>query len=300
MDGRSGRIDWAGQFDPAAGELLAVQDEIVQRLVATIAGQVENKTIDEARRERPESAAAFDLLLQGIYHANRLDRESNAMALARFEEAVAREPDYALAWAWLALMRLRKWAWQPSSTDLVPVEQAAARALSLDSSESWCHLVAGQVAMYRRQLDKAEVHHKKALSLNPYDCHIMALRSPLATYLGKPEEGIEWAKRAMSLYPGHPAWYETNLGLAHYCARNYREAEQAYAAIAEPQVGVLAGLAAARARLGDKEGAKAAASLLLEKAPSFSSELLVQMRPFKHETDRDHLRQGLLEAGLPR
>lgn len=154
--------------------------------------------------------------------------------------------------------------------------------------------------MYKGELDKAEVHHKKALSLNPYDCHIMALRSPLATYLGKPEEGIEWAMRAMSLYPGHPAWYATNLGLAHYCARNYREAEQAYAAIAEPQAGVLAGLAAARARLGDRDGAQAAARLLLEKAPAFSSELLAKMRPFKHEADRDHLRQGLLEAGLPR
>jgi adenylate cyclase len=300
MDGRTGRIIWAGQFDPACEGLLAVQDEIVQRLVATIAGRVEEETIDEARRKRPESVAAFDLLLQGIFHANRLDQDSNALALARFEEVVAREPDYALAWAWLALMRLRKWAWQPGKAELAPVELLAARALSLDPSESWCHLVAGQVAMYQGELDKAEVHHKKALSLNPYDCHIMALRSPLATYLGKPEEGIEWAKRAMSLYPGHPAWYATNLGLANYCARNYREAEQAYAGVADPQVGVLAGLAAARARLGNKAGAQAAARLLLDKVPAFSSELLAQMRPFKHEADRDHLRQGLLEAGLPR
>ena len=299
VEGRSGRTVWAERFDPASEDLVAVQDEIVMRLVATIAGRIEEETIGAARRKRPESAATFDLLLQGIYHANRLDRASNALALTRFEEVVAREPDYALAWAWLALMRLRKWAWKPAAADLAPVEEAAKRALTLDPSESWCHLVAGQVAMYRGELETAEVHHKKALSLNPYDCHIMALRSPLATYLGKPEEGIDWALRAMSFYPGHPAWYTTNLGLAHYCARNYREAAEAYASVAEPQVGVLAGLAAARAQLGDRAGAQAAAQSLLKLAPDFSTQLLVGMRPFKRDGDRDHFREGLLKAGLP-
>jgi adenylate cyclase len=299
-EGMTGSTVWAERFDPAGSDLVAVQDEIVRQLVAMIAGRIEAETIAAARRKRPESAAAFDLLLQGIHHANRLDQASNALALALFEKAVAREPDYALAWAWLALMRLRQWAWKPGHADMIAVEQASQRALSMDPSESWCQLVAGQVAMYRRDFGPAEVHHKKALSLNPYDCHIMALRSPLATYLGKPEEGIEWAMRAMSLYPGHPDWYATNLGLAHYCARNYHEAEQAYASVAEPQAGVLAGLAAARARLGDSEGAQAAVRSLLDMVPAFSSELLLGMRPFRHEEDRDHLREGLLEAGLPR
>jgi adenylate cyclase len=298
-DGFTGNTLWAERFDPAGGDLVAVQDEIVQRLVAMIVGRIETETIAAARRKRPESAAAFDLLLQGIHHANRLDPPSNALALALFEKAVAREPEYALAWAWLALMRLRHWAWKPGDADMRAADVAARRALAIDPSESWCQLVVGQVAMYRRDFGPAEVHHKKALSLNPYDCHIMALRSPLATYLGKPEEGIEWAMRAMSLFPGHPDWYATNLGLAHYCARNYLEAEQAYAAVAEPQAGVLAGLAASRAQLGDMEGAQATARELLKMVPAFSSELLLGMRPFRHEEDRNHLRQGLLGAGLP-
>jgi adenylate cyclase len=299
-DGSTGSTVWAERFDPVGGDLIAVQDEIVQRLVAMIAGRIEAETIAVARRKRPESTAAFDLLLQGIHHANRLDQPSNVLALELFEKAAARDPDYALAWAWLALMRLRQWAWKPGDADMRQVEEAAQRALAIDPTESWCQLVAGQVAMYRRDFGPAEVYHKKALSLNPYDCHIMALRSPLATYLGKPEEGIDWAMRAMSLYPGHPDWYATNLGLAHYCARNYREAEQAYSGVAEPQVGVLAGLAAARARLGDSKGARAAVSEVLKMVPAFSSELLVGMRPFRREEDRDHLRQGLLGAGLPR
>ena len=51
-----------------------------------------------------------------------------------------------------------------------PLAERRAQALSLDPSESWCHLVAGQVAMYARDLDAAEVHHKKALALKT-DCN---------------------------------------------------------------------------------------------------------------------------------
>ncbi|PZQ97798.1 MAG: hypothetical protein DI533_11605 [Cereibacter sphaeroides] len=299
VDARTGRTIWAERFDGAAEEILEIQDEVIQRLVATIVGRIEEATTVTSRRKRPESAAAFDLLLQGVHHANRLDSKSNLLAIELLETAVARDPGYALAWAWLALMRLRRWAWTPVQMDLGPVRETAQRALVLDPSESWCHLVAGQVAMYGSALEIAEVHHKKAYSLNPYDCHIMALRAPLATYLGKPEEGADWALRAMSLYPGHPSWYATNLGLAQYCARNYAEAERAYLSVAEPQLGVLAGLAAARAQLGDAKGAESAAQAALRLQPDFSSRVFVGMRPFRRAEDGTHLLEGLTRAGLP-
>jgi adenylate cyclase len=297
-DARTGRTLWADRVEAAPDDLLAMQDDVMQRLVATLAGRIEELSIDASRRKRPGSAQAFDLLLQGIHHANRLDRASNLHAIGLIEAAVQRDPDYALAWAWLALMRLRQWAWRPDVIDLAPVRADAARALALDPSESWCHLVAGQVALYARELEAAEVHHKKALALNPFDCHIMALRSPLATYLGKPEEGIDWATRALSLNPAHPSWYITNLGLAQYAARRYGEAAATYATVPEPQVGVLAGLAAARAQMGDRAGAQSAARAVLALEPGFSAALFLGMRPFKRAEDRDHLAEGFMRAGL--
>ncbi len=298
-EAQTGRTLWADRLEAASDDLLALQDDVIERLVASLAGRIEELSIDASRRKRPGSAQAFDLLLQGIHHANRLDRASNLRAVERFEAAVQRDPDYALAWAWLALMRLRQWAWRPEAADLAPVRADAARALSLDPSDSWCHLVAGQVAMYARELEAAEVHHKKALSLNPYDSHILALRSPLATYLGKPEEGIDWATRALSLNPGHPSWYITNLGLAQYCARRYAEAAATYATVPDPQVGVLAGLAAARAQAGNAAGARAAAQAVRALEPGFSAALFLGMRPFKRAEDRAHLAEGLARAGLP-
>jgi Flp pilus assembly protein TadD len=148
---------------------------------------------------------------------------------------------------------------------------SARRALALDPSESWCYLVLGQIMIYQEQLAEAEQHHQLACELNPFDAHVMALRAPLAVYLGKPDEGEHWARRAMQLKPRHPDWYVTNLGLALYGLGRYEDAVAAYAKVAAPQVGILAGLAASYAQAGRVDRAAAARTRLLELAPTFST-----------------------------
>jgi adenylate cyclase len=169
----------------------------------------------------------------------------------------------------------------------------------MDPSESWCHLVFGQIMMYRRQLAEAEQHHQRAYELNPFDAHVMALRAPLATYLGRPHEGERWARRAMQLNPAHPDWYATNLGLALYSQGRYQEAISAYAKVPAPQIGILAGLAASYAQLGDMDRAAGSRRRLLELAPDFSAERFVGLKPFLREQDSAHLLDGLQRAGLP-
>jgi hypothetical protein len=67
----------------------------------------------------------------------------------------------------LALMRLRNWALHPGKDDLIEVARLADHVLALDPADSWAHLLAGQVDMYRRRLASAEIRHKKAFALNP-------------------------------------------------------------------------------------------------------------------------------------
>jgi adenylate cyclase len=103
----------------------------------------------------------------------------------------------------------------------------------------------------------------------------------------------------MTLNPLHPAWYETNLGLACYCSGAYDEGAAVYSSVPEPQVGVLAGLVACRAQLQDADGAAEARSALLRVAPDFRAQRFVDMRPFKFGSDREHLLDGLRKGGLP-
>ena len=299
LDARSGLTLWAERYDRVLDDLFAVQDEISATVVATLAGELEQEAAGVAARKRPENLAAHDFLLRGIHSARGLDRASAAAALAMFDRALGLDPDYAPALAWSALMQLRLWAWDPASADIDAVLAQAERAVARDSSDSWCHLVVGQVTMYRGELVAAEQHHQRAYELNPFDAHIMALRAPLATYLGKPEEGEQWIRRALALNPRRPDWYVTNLGLALYGQRRYGEAAAAYASVAAPQIGVLAGLAASAAEAGDRAATDAAVQRVLALAPDFSADRFVGYRPFRRDADRDNLRRGLELAGLP-
>ena len=298
VEGSSGKILWAERYDRASRDVFEVQDELIEKIVATLVGRIEQTAAETAIRKRPENLGAFDLLMRGMHYADRLDPASALSAIECFEKALAMTPAYPAAMAMLALMRLRIWAFNPGEIDVADAARLAAQALTLDPADSWCHLVAGQIDMYRGRLDSAEVHHKKAFALNPYDARILALWSPLATYLGKPDEGRRRIEKAMELNPHHPAWYATNLGFACYCSSAYAEGAAVYGSVAEPQVGVLAGLAACRAQLGDAEGAAAARAALLAKAPDFRASLFVENRPFKFSQDREHLLEGLLKAGL--
>ncbi len=298
VEGASGRVLWAERYDRASADVLEVQDELIEKIVATLVGRIEQTGAETAMRKRNQGLGAFDLLMRGMRYADRLDPASARSAIDCFQKALAITPDYPAAVAMLALMRLRDWALHPGESDLADVALLAARALTLDPADSWCHLVAGQIDMYRRRLDAAEVHHKKAYALNPYDARIQALWSPLATYLGKPDEGRTRIEKAMELNPHHPAWYATNLGLACYCSSAYADGAAVYGSVAEPQVGVLAGLAACRAQVGDADGAAVARAALLAMAPSFRAGLFVENRPFKFAEDRKHLLNGLMKAGL--
>jgi len=299
IEGVSGRVLWAERYDRAAADVLDVQDELIEQIVATLVGQLHDAGAGVALRKRPDSLDAFDLLMRGLHYADRLDPASAESAIRCFEQSLALAPDYPAATAMLALMRLRDWALHPGERDIGPVAFLAERALTLDPADSFSHLVAGQVDMYNKRLDAAEVHHKKAHALNPYDARVLALWSPLATYLGKPEEGRRRIERAMELNPRHPAWYVTNLGLARYCSRTYAEGAAAYESVASPQIGVLAGLAACRAQLGDIERAGVARAALIAMAPNFRASFFADSRPFKFAEDREHLLEGLRKAGLP-
>ncbi|MGN6467676.1 MAG: adenylate/guanylate cyclase domain-containing protein, partial [Rhizobiaceae bacterium] len=158
LDARSGLTLWAERYDRPLGDLFATQDEISATIVSTLAGQIEGETAAAAARKRTENMEAYDFLLRGIHQARDLDPKAAGAALKLFEQALALDPEYAAALAWFALMKLRLWAWHPEPAGGEAMFAAAKRALTLDPSDSWCHLVYGQIALYLGRFAEAEQH----------------------------------------------------------------------------------------------------------------------------------------------
>ena len=107
-------------------------------------------------------------------------------------------------------------------------------------------------------------HQERALGLNPNNDLIVVQQGELLTWLGRPEEGIDWIRKAMRLNPYHPERFWSHLGRAYFVARRYAEAVEAFARISRPDHTHHAFLAAACAQMGDATAARAHAEEVLQ------------------------------------
>jgi adenylate cyclase len=103
----------------------------------------------------------------------------------------------------------------------------------------------------------------------------------------------------MRLNPYHPARFWNHLGRAHFVARQYALAIEAFKHITAPDHTHMAFLAACCAQLGDIAAAQARAAEVVSRAPGFTVAGYLGTLPYRDDGDREHHRLALLKAGLP-
>ena len=300
IEADSGAHLWAERYDRTLEDVFAVQDEVVSTIAGTLAGRIEATSSARARRKPTTELAAYDCVLRGMEHLAGYGEEANAEAQAMFERATTLDPGYALAKAFLALTIYVDWI--PERSEALKFERALAlarEAVALDGGDSRCQRILGEIALAAREFDRADFHSDRALVLNPNDAHAAAYRAYILTYLGRPEEAIDWMHKAMRLNPFHPGWYWPTLARALHAAGRYEEAIRVYERIAVPRFFHLACLAACHRQLDRAEEAGRFIAKTLEAKPDFCSKVWVSTLPFRSEGDRTRLYAELRRAGLP-
>jgi adenylate cyclase len=300
VEAAGGRHVWAERYDRPADDVFAIQDEVVRTVAATLAGRVEAAGAEGLRRRPTPSLSAYECVLRG----NALpvgDPVQEAAAHQLFEQAVTLDPDYARAYAQLAISHLKRWldGMSESSKDLDRAFELATRAIVLDAQEIVCHTALSFVQLCRRRYDEAEFHARKALALNPNRPNSLAAMAEFFAFTGRPDEAVAFISDAMRLDPHHPAWYWGDLGAAHFAARRYAEAIAAIRHRPNLQFTWQAYLAACHAQLGEDEAMRAAAAEVLRLRPDFSVAVFTTHHPYKVAADREHLASSLRKAGLP-
>ena len=301
IDAETDRHVWAERYDRELEDIFAIQDEVIAAIVATLPGRVEQATYDRAGRKPTDSMAAYELVLAGKVLHHRSNPEANAEALQLLERALALDPNYAHAHAWKACVLGQTWVngWC-KDRDLVwsrVVEELQA-ALGLDDNDSDVHRILAAVSLTSDDHGKAMYHQERGLALNPNNDLIVVQQGELLTWLGRPEEGIEWIRKAMRLNPYHPERFWNHLGRAYFVARRYAEAIEAFRRITRPDASHHAFLAAAHAQLGDAAAARAHATEVLTRDPAFTLATYLATLHYKQPEDLEHHRAALLEAGL--
>ena len=302
IDAETDRHIWAERYDRKIEDIFAIQDEVTSAIVGTLPGRIEAAGHDRAKRKPPQSMAAYEYVLTGKILHHRSTPEDNAEAQRMLDRAIALDPKYAHAHAWKACVLAQTWVnnWCEDRRDTWKrVVDEAHVALALDDNDSDVHRVLAAVNLAHDEHEKAQYHQERALGLNPSNDLILVQQGELLTWLGRPEDGIEWIRKAMRVNPYHPERFWNHLGRAHYTARQYSDAVAALSRITRPACMHHALLAAALAQLGDKTAAEAHTQEVLRQDAAFSSQRFLSTFHYQLDSDRNHLREGLVKAGLP-
>jgi adenylate cyclase len=301
IDAETDRHIWAERYDRELEDIFTIQDEMTRAIVATLPGRVEAATHDRAKRKPTDNMAAYECVLAAKVLHHRSTRDDNAEAQHLLDRALALDPNYAHAHAWKACVLGQTWVYNWCTDRDATFQQVAAEleiTLALDDNDSDVHRILAALNLNRDDHDKAAYHQERALALNPNYDLVVVQQGELLTWLGRPEEGIDWIKKAMRLNPYHPERFWSHLGRACYCAEKYAEAAEAFSRITRPDHTHHAFLAATFAQMGNAVAAAAHAAEALKCEPTFSVAGHLTTQHYKREVDRLRHEAGLLKAGL--
>jgi len=302
IDARTDRHVWAERYDRELADIFAMQDEVTASIVATVSGRVEAAAVERVQRSPTTNMRAYEYLLAAKVLHHRSTAEDNSEAQKMVDKALALDPNYAHAHAWRGCIVGQSWvySWCPDrdkAWNIIVAELGT--ALNLDDNDSDVHRILAAINLNRGDHEAAQYHQERALALNPNNDLIVVQHGEYMTWIGRPEEGVEWIRKAMRLNPHHPERFWNHLGRAYFVARKYPEAIEAFRHISKPDTFHHAFLAAAAAMAGDPATAELHRKQVLATDASFTADGYLATLHYKRMEDTEHHREALLRAGLP-
>lgn len=228
VDTNDGSLLWGEQYVREAADILALEQEISTEISEQLRLKLTSAQKRSLAKRSTENKEAYQLYLKGRYHWNMRSEEGIRKSVEFFEQAIALDPTFALAYAGLAdsYNLLGSYAAKPAATLFLRAKATALKALSLDDKLAEAHAALAAVKLWRDfDWEGGERGFRKAIDLNPSysNAHLW-----LALYLaamGSLDEALSEIRFALAL---DPLSRVINLNLARilYFARRFDEGIQ--------------------------------------------------------------------------
>ena len=166
---RSARILWAESYAGRLDDTFGVLDDIGNRIVASIAGQIELAERNRAVLKAPNSLDAWEAHHRGLWHMVRFNREDNDQARHFFEAAVRLDPTFARPHAGLSFTHFQSafLGWSERAAAEEQAYRSAAQGLMADDRDPSAHWAMGRALWLRGRLDEAVAELDDCVALSP-------------------------------------------------------------------------------------------------------------------------------------
>jgi serine/threonine-protein kinase len=194
-----GKQLWADQYDGKSSDIFALQDSISERVASAL-----KATLGKTTKNYTDNLEAYQLFSKGRLHYSRLVLPEVQKGIGYFEQAIAADPNYALAYVELAnAYRAMVLTNDAPPREMMPKAKAAAlKAIELDGSLSEAHTALAIIAFwYDFDPKSAEQHHLRALELDPKSPQSHFAYAHMLSNTGRFEEAIAEIKRALEEDP---------------------------------------------------------------------------------------------------
>ena len=206
VDAETGTQLWGKEYQRQASDVLEVKQAIAREVSSNLRLRLSGEQQQQLIRRDTENAEAYQFYLRGRHFWNKRTAEGIRRAMVEFQQAIDRDPNFALGYVGLAdcYWMLEEYAGVPARETLPKARAAADRALQINDALAEAH--ASSAVIYKRQWRwaDAEQGYKRAISLNP---NYASAHHWFAIYLytkGQFDDAMREIKRAQELDPLSP------------------------------------------------------------------------------------------------
>jgi TolB-like protein len=226
IDASNGFHVWSQTYDRELKDIFAIQDEIARAIVVSL--QVKLAPNTAAGPARPDTAnlEAYDLYLKGLSLWQARGQANLDQAQRYFEQALARDPKLAKAWAGVALVETLRPSWfgTPSGPSYLRARDAAERALALDPKLPEAYAALGNTAFNEGRIGTGSELFERALAIAPSYATAWQWYGWGLSLNGASEEGLPKSRRAVELDPKAPI-VRQDLAVVLYNLERYADTE---------------------------------------------------------------------------
>ena len=218
---------WAEIYDRKLTDIFAVESDIAKTIAETLQARLTGSEKSAITKQPTANEVAYELYLKGKSLWERRSGDNIPKAIAFYDQAIARDPNYALAYAGLAeaYVLLPYYTGARRGETVPKAREAISTALRLDPNLAEAHTANGKFLYgYEMDIHGSLREHQRAIELKPNDSTAHHwLGNDVLVALGRFEEAIAEGKRAIELDPLSPV-INADLGITLYLARRYDDA----------------------------------------------------------------------------